>query len=102
MTKFTENGVEDLETILELNDSHIDAIGIPLGYKLKILKRIKTIRQEKGLSQPESRARPDSAVSKPDTKPQDTSTAQLPQKSALKTKKTVDSNSEPVTKQPEK
>lgn len=52
---FIENGIEDLETVLELNDSHLDAIGIPLGYKLKIIKRIKTLRQEKGMSLPESR-----------------------------------------------
>ena len=43
-TKFVENGIEDIETILELNDSHLDALAIPLGYKLKILKRIKSIR----------------------------------------------------------
>ena len=42
--KFVENGIEDLETILELNDSHLDALGVPLGYKLKVLKRIKTLR----------------------------------------------------------
>ena len=53
--RFIENGIEDEETILELNDSHLDAIGIPLGYKLKIIKRIKMIRQEKGMSVPESR-----------------------------------------------
>ena len=53
--KFLENGIEDEETILELNDSHLDAIGIPLGYKLKILKRIKTMRSEKGMTVPESR-----------------------------------------------
>jgi hypothetical protein len=71
-----------LETILELNDSHLDAIGIPLGYKLKILKRIKTVRQEKGLSLPESRARPDSAISKAESK--DSATISKPPKSALK------------------
>jgi hypothetical protein len=53
--RFLENGIEDQETILELNDQHLDAVGIPLGYKLKILKRIKTLRQEKGMSVPESR-----------------------------------------------
>jgi hypothetical protein len=56
MSKFTENGIEDIETILELNDQHLDAMEIPLGYKLKILKRIKSLRQENGLSQPESRS----------------------------------------------
>jgi hypothetical protein len=44
MPKFEENGIEDLETILELNDTHLDAMEIPLGYKLKILKKIKSIR----------------------------------------------------------
>ena len=58
-----ENGIEDLETILELNDSHLDALNVPLGYKLKILKRIKMVRQEKGMELPESRQRPESAVS---------------------------------------
>lgn len=53
--KFTENGIEDLETILELTDKHLDAIEVPLGNKLKILKRIKTIREEQGLSVPLSR-----------------------------------------------
>ena len=53
--RFIENGIEDLETILELNDEHLDAISVPLGHKLKILKRIKMIRQEKGMSVPESR-----------------------------------------------
>lgn len=44
MSKFTENGIEDIETILELNDQHLDSMEIPLGYKLKILKRIKSLR----------------------------------------------------------
>jgi hypothetical protein len=42
--RFAENGIEDEETILELNDTHLDGLKIPLGHKLKILKRIKTIR----------------------------------------------------------
>lgn len=33
-----------METILELNDTHLDALSIPLGYKLKILKKIKSLR----------------------------------------------------------
>ena len=42
--KFVENGVEDLDTILELKDEHIEMLGIPLGHKLKILKKIKDLR----------------------------------------------------------
>jgi len=41
LQKFTQNGVTDLETVLEMNDTHLDAMEVPLGYKLKILKRIK-------------------------------------------------------------
>jgi len=40
---------------------------IPLGYKLKILKRIKLIRQEKGMTAPESRGRPESALTRPES-----------------------------------
>ena len=43
-SKFIENGVEDLDTILELKDEHIEMLGIPLGHKLKILKKIKDVR----------------------------------------------------------
>lgn len=53
--RFIENGIEDEETILELNDEHLDALTVPLGHKLKILKRIKMMRSEKGMSVPESR-----------------------------------------------
>jgi hypothetical protein len=39
--RFIENGIEDEETILELNDSHLDSMKVPLGHKLKMLKKIK-------------------------------------------------------------
>lgn len=42
--KFLENGVEDLETVLELQDQHLEQMGVPLGHKLKIMKRIKDMR----------------------------------------------------------
>ena len=50
--RFIENGIEDEETILELNDAHLDALTVPLGHKLKILKQIKNVRAEKGMSVP--------------------------------------------------
>ena len=53
--KFIDNGIEDLETILELQDQHLQQMGVPLGHKLKILKRIKDLRAEKGMSIPQSR-----------------------------------------------
>ena len=67
MPKFINLGITELETILELQDFHLDAMEIPLGYKLKILKRIKLIRQEKGMTAPESRGRPESALTRPES-----------------------------------
>ncbi len=52
LNKFTAQGITDMQTVLELKDTHLDAMEIPLGYKLKILKRIKNIRQEQGLTVP--------------------------------------------------
>lgn len=53
---FIEHGIEDLETILELKDEHLEQMSIPLGHKLKIVKHIKDKRSLKGLSTvPQSR-----------------------------------------------
>lgn len=64
--RFVENGIEDEETILELNDSHLDSMKVPLGHKLKMLKRIKQVRTDKGMTVPEQRqdgVRPTSQMS---------------------------------------
>ena len=55
LDKFLQNGVEDIETVLELNDEHFEAMGVPMGHKLKIMKHIKEMRATKGMSVPESR-----------------------------------------------
>lgn len=52
---FVENGVDDLEIILELDDKHLEQMNIPLGHKLKLMKRIKDMRRDRGMSVPESR-----------------------------------------------
>lgn len=52
---FVENGIEDLEIILELDEKHLEQMSIPLGHKLKIMKRIKDLRRDRGMSVPESR-----------------------------------------------
>ena len=44
--QFIENGIEDLEIILELDDKHLEQMNVPLGHKLKILKRIKDLRRD--------------------------------------------------------
>ena len=38
---FIENGIEDLETVVELQDKDLKEMNIPLGHKLKILKKIR-------------------------------------------------------------
>ena len=69
-----------LENILQID---------PLNYKLKILKRIKVIRSEKGMTVPESRqgTRPTSQMS------ESTELKGTPQKSSLKIKTTKIENS---------
>ena len=52
---FLDHGVEDLETILEVEDKHLEEMGLPLGHKLKIMKHIKEMRKEKGMTVPQSR-----------------------------------------------
>lgn len=59
---FLDNGVDDLEIILELDDKHLEQMSIPLGHKLKLMKRIKDMRRDRGMTVPESRqggVRPD-------------------------------------------
>lgn len=52
---FLDNGVDDLEIVLELDDKHLEQMSIPMGHKLKIMKRIKDIRRDRGMEVPESR-----------------------------------------------
>ena len=46
---FIDNGVEDLETILEMDEKHLESMRVPLGHKLKMMKKIKQIRKEEGM-----------------------------------------------------
>lgn len=52
---FLDNGVEDMEIILEMDEKHLEQMSIPLGHKLKIMKRIKDMRRDRGMSVPDSR-----------------------------------------------
>ena len=45
------NGIEDLETILELQEDHLEKMQIPLGHKLKVIKKIKETKSEKTTTQ---------------------------------------------------
>jgi len=40
---------------LELDDKHLEQMGVPMGHKLKLMKRIKEIRTDKGMYVPPSR-----------------------------------------------
>jgi len=53
--KFIDNGLDDLDTIYELKEEHVESLGLPLGHKLKIMKKIKDVRVSKGLPVPQSR-----------------------------------------------
>jgi hypothetical protein len=44
LSMFIENGFEELETILELRDEDFNVMKVPLGHKLRILKRIKELK----------------------------------------------------------
>ena len=35
-----------MDSILELNDEYLESLGVPLGHKLKIMKRIKELRND--------------------------------------------------------
>lgn len=48
---FIENGFEDMDTILELNDDYLASLGVPLGHKLKIMKRIRELRNDNDSTQ---------------------------------------------------
>ena len=52
---FLDNGVEDFETILEMDEKHLEQMSVPLGHKLKLMKRIKELRIQKGMYVPPSR-----------------------------------------------
>ena len=41
---FIDNGIEEMEILLELNEEHLVNMNIPLGHRLKILKKIKEIK----------------------------------------------------------
>ena len=41
---FIDNGIEDVETLVELQEEHLEMMKIPLGHKLKIMKRIRELK----------------------------------------------------------
>lgn len=69
---FVENGIEEIEILMELTESHMANMNIPLGHRLKILKKIKEIKGKENNYQAEPLQ---SEVPKPAHKSQTTETA---------------------------
>jgi hypothetical protein len=42
--ELTSNGIDDMEILLELSDSHLIGLNISLGHRIRLLKRIKEVR----------------------------------------------------------
>lgn len=56
---FLSNGIEDLEVVMELTDEHLGGLGLPLGHRIKLLKRVrewKAGKSEMGLNSKEGAA----------------------------------------------
>mmetsp|Transcript_4023 Transcript_4023/g.3800 ORF Transcript_4023/g.3800 Transcript_4023/m.3800 type:complete len:171 (+) Transcript_4023:177-689(+) len=52
-TLFIENGIYDLDSVLQLNEDILSTLEIPLGHKLKILKKIKQVKDKRILEEEE-------------------------------------------------
>ena len=58
-SRFLSEGIEDLETLHELTETHLTSLGLPLGHRLKLIKRLKEVRsgekESSGLVEKEGR-----------------------------------------------
>eukprot|EP00742_Colponemidia_sp_Colp-10_P004019 GILJ01004287.1.p1 GENE.GILJ01004287.1~~GILJ01004287.1.p1 ORF type:complete len:430 (+),score=62.36 GILJ01004287.1:70-1290(+) len=43
---FLDNGFDDMETVLEINEEHLTAMSVPMGHKLKLVKHVKSMRKQ--------------------------------------------------------
>lgn len=60
-----ENGIDDMEILMELQESHLEEIGIILGHRLKILKKIRELKEESTSKSSKPTKSPDSTPSHP-------------------------------------
>lgn len=42
-----QNGIDDMEIVMELNEEHLGNMKIPLGHRIKIMKQIKVTKPTK-------------------------------------------------------
>ena len=49
---FVDNGIEEIEILLELTEGHLTNMNIPLGHRLKILKKIKEAKGKENTYKP--------------------------------------------------
>lgn len=43
--ELTNNGIDDMEILMELSDSHLNGLNIPLGHRIKLIKRISEAKE---------------------------------------------------------
>merc|ERR1719240_1786879 len=51
---FNDHGFDDMETVLEMEEEHMEKMGIAMGHKLKISKKIRELKPPAAPSQPRS------------------------------------------------
>ncbi|CAG9311446.1 unnamed protein product [Blepharisma stoltei] len=53
---FQDNGIDDLEILCELNEAHLEQLGVPLGHRIKILKKIReNLLSKSSVKQPQAK-----------------------------------------------
>ena len=40
---FIQNGVDDMEIVYELSESHLKDMSVPIGHRLKIMKKVREV-----------------------------------------------------------
>jgi len=49
---FLTHGIEDMEVVLELTEEHLADLSLPLGHRIKLLKRIRDLKSAEPLAKP--------------------------------------------------
>jgi SAM domain (Sterile alpha motif) len=90
-----DNGIDDLEILQEVNETHLEQLGIVLGHRIKILKKIKEINEpeEKKQTHANKNLSPANYKNSPARKESYT------QKEYKNTSKVVENNPDPVLNQ---
>ena len=55
---FMSNGIEDMEVVMELTEEHLADLNLPLGHRIKLLKRIRDLKSAENETAPASKPLP--------------------------------------------